>query len=138
MAQYLQFQHPHSMDGAPLHVYHNHSPSSENGVLTPERKSLIFSTLWRHVLEKDPRSAAQPATVFGGDFNCTPLQWDQMFDGRDEHASLQEDCPGMYRQSYLPPRRSNTCDQRSCFSGGFRPWQKPYSKKRAIAFLGCT
>ena len=73
-AQYFQFAVV--PDGEPLHVYHNHSPQS-NKNLTNGRKKRIVKTLWDHVLTK--ASAAQPAVLFAGDFNCTPLEWTMCF-----------------------------------------------------------
>lgn len=75
--QYLQFQHPDALEALPLHVCHNHNPSSDNLVLTNGRRKRIFSALWSHVLQNQPGSAAQPAVVLGGDFNCTAFQWTQ-------------------------------------------------------------
>ena len=72
-AQYLQFQCADSLDTPPLHLIHNHSPSSRSSGLTDERRQRIFSNLWDHVLERS--SVAQPAAIFGGDFNCNSLQW---------------------------------------------------------------
>ena len=69
-AQYFQFVTV--MGGETLHVLHNHSPSSDKHKLSSARRLLICSTLWHHVARKS--SAAQPAVLFGGDFNCTPLQ----------------------------------------------------------------
>ena len=54
----------------PLHVYHNHSPTTN---LTPHRRKLLLRALWAHVTAKT--SVAQPAVVFGVDFNCTDVQW---------------------------------------------------------------
>jgi len=70
-AQYFQFVTV--MGGETLHVIHNHSPSSNTLKLTSDRRKRICSTFWHHVAAKS--SAAQPAVLFGGDFNCTPLQW---------------------------------------------------------------
>ena len=39
MAQYFQFQRADLQDDPPLHVCHNHSPSSGNGKLTDERRT---------------------------------------------------------------------------------------------------
>ena len=33
--------------------------------------------MWHHVAKKS--SAAQPAVLFGGDFNCSPLEWGACF-----------------------------------------------------------
>ena len=46
MAQYLQFQCAESQDGPPLHVCHNHSPSSSHAALTDARRKRIFQPLW--------------------------------------------------------------------------------------------
>ena len=75
--QYLQFQCADSLDTPALHLIHNHSPSSRNSVLSDERRKRVFSNLWDHVLQKS--SVAQPAAIFGGDFNCNTLQWVNCF-----------------------------------------------------------
>ena len=36
-------------------------------------RKVLMRTLWIHVMTKS--SVAQPAVVFGGDFNCTQIQW---------------------------------------------------------------
>ena len=58
---------------------HNHSPSNKNGELTDMRRKNIFVNLWAHVMDKAHDegldSAVQPVTIFGGDFNCTSVQW---------------------------------------------------------------
>ena len=80
--QYLQFQHPSALEALPLHICHNHNPASKRTVLTSDRRSRIFASLWSHVLQNhsaDPGSAAQPAAVFGGDFNCNAVQWTVCF-----------------------------------------------------------
>ena len=66
--QYFEFQ-PKGTD-VPLHVYHNHSPSTR---LTLGKRKTLMKTFWNHVSTKT--SVAQPAVIFGGDFNCTPIQW---------------------------------------------------------------
>ena len=71
-AQYFQFVM--SSDGDTLHVFHNHSPSPN---LTDGRRKRICSTFWHHVAGKS--SAEQPAVVFGGDFNCSPVMWGLCF-----------------------------------------------------------
>ena len=76
MAQYLQFKCAESQDDPPLHVCHNHSPSS-NGQLTDGRRKRIFRSLWAHAMQNDYGSGSQPVAVFAGDFNCKPLQWIQ-------------------------------------------------------------
>ena len=76
-AQYLQFQCADSLATPPLHVIHNHSPSSSICVLTNDRRKRVFSNLWDHVLQKS--KVAQPAAIFGGDFNCSSLQWVDCF-----------------------------------------------------------
>ena len=78
-AQYLQFQRPESPSNPPLHVCHNHNPSSDSAILTDKRRKLIFSCLWATVLTKNAGWTAQPAAVFGGDFNCNWLQWTECF-----------------------------------------------------------
>ena len=70
-AQYFQFVT--ALGGETLHVFHNHSPSSDARSLTNGRRKRICSTCWHHVATRT--SAAQPAVVFGGDFNCSPLEW---------------------------------------------------------------
>ena len=42
-AQYLQFQRPQSQSDPPLHICHNHSPSSDSANLTDHRRKRIFS-----------------------------------------------------------------------------------------------
>ena len=66
--QYFQFQPIGS--AVPLHVYHNHSPSPK---LTLGKKKTIMKTFWNHVMTKS--SVAKPAVVFGGDYNCKPMEW---------------------------------------------------------------
>ena len=90
MAQYFQFQHAEKQAGPPLHVCHCHSPSSDNQKETPtqeqiirkltdERRAKIFEALWNQVEKNNPRehpcSVAEPAAIFGGDFNSTDLEW---------------------------------------------------------------
>jgi hypothetical protein len=87
-AQYLQFQNPDLPEGPPLHICHCHSPSSDANALTLARRKRTFSALWTHVLRKDSAWPAQPAAVFGGDFNNTMLQWTQCFkDAMNTQAS---------------------------------------------------
>ena len=74
-AQYFQFVTV--VAGETLHVFHNHSPSSDARSLTDGRRKRICSTCWHHVAKKT--SAAQPAVVFGGDFNCSPVEWGLCF-----------------------------------------------------------
>ena len=71
-SQYFQLQ-AKGVD-FPLHVYHNHSPST--GLTLPRRK-LVVKSLWDHATSKS--TVAQPVVVLGGDFNCTPLQWASCF-----------------------------------------------------------
>ena len=66
--QYFKFQ-PKGSE-VPLHIYHNHSPTTK---LTMPKKRTIMKTFWNHVLAKS--SDAHPAVVFGGDYNCTPFLW---------------------------------------------------------------
>ena len=73
-AQYLQFRS--GPDGEPLHIYHNHSPS-RNRTLSDDRRKRILQHLYGHLGAKS--SAAQPAAVFGGDWNSTQLQWEAQF-----------------------------------------------------------
>jgi hypothetical protein len=80
-AQYFQFviisELWMALDGDTLHVIHNHSVSSTSRKLTVDRRKQICSTCWLHVANKS--SAAQPAVVFGGGFNCSPFQWTLCF-----------------------------------------------------------
>ena len=66
--QYFKFQ-PRGSD-VHLHVYHNHAPSTK---LTLGKKKATMKAFWTHVMAKS--SVAQPAVVFGGDYNCRPLHW---------------------------------------------------------------
>ena len=85
-AQHFQFQYPGCQDEPSLHLIHCHSPSS-HGNLTNDRRTKIFGNLWRHVLRRDREAtsialrgnghSAQPAVIFGGDFNCLEWQWSQ-------------------------------------------------------------
>ena len=75
--QYLEFQCADSIDTPPLHVIHNHSPSSSSSLLTNQRRKDIFYNLWDHVLQRS--SVAQLVAIFGGDFNCNSLQWVNCF-----------------------------------------------------------
>ena len=68
-AQHFRFQTV--SNGEPLHVYHNRSPSSEMRLMDG-RKKRICATLWNRVRAKS--NAVQPAVVFGGDFNTSPLE----------------------------------------------------------------
>ena len=45
--------------------------------LTDAQRKQIFRTLWARVMENDHGSGSQPVAIFGGDFNCKPLQWVQ-------------------------------------------------------------
>jgi len=74
-AQYFQFVQV--IGGETLHVFHNHSVSSKTHNLKIGRKKRICSTFWRHAATKS--SAARPAVLFGGDFNCSPLDWGTCF-----------------------------------------------------------
>ena len=84
-AQYFQFVTV--LNGETLHVFHNHSPSSDASRLTDGRRKRICSTFWHHVANKT--SAEQPAVVFGGDFNCSPLQWGLCFNDLKETQSAR-------------------------------------------------
>ena len=75
MAQYLQFQHPEKQTGPPLHVCHCHNVSSPTAKLTKERRVTIFKALWKQVEMNNPKDAGEPAAIFGGDYNCTDVQW---------------------------------------------------------------
>jgi hypothetical protein len=77
--QYLQFCIPGTEGGRPLHVYHGHAPSSDKKNFTEARRKRMVSALWAHAMTKACSSAEQPAVVYGGDFNCTPLQWTECF-----------------------------------------------------------
>jgi len=74
-AQYFQFVTV--LGGETLHVVHNHSPASKLRPLKMGRKKRVCSTFWNHVARKS--SAARPAVLFSGDFNCTPLEWGACF-----------------------------------------------------------
>ena len=77
----IVFRHPDDAvtvtNGEKLHVFHNHSPSSDKRRLTSDQRKRLTSTFWLHVVKKT--SAAQPAVVFGGDFNNSPLEWGTCF-----------------------------------------------------------
>ena len=78
MAQYFQFHRAELQNDSPLHLCHNHSPSSHpNAILTDDRRKIIFATLWNYVLRQDPSESPLPVTIFAGDFNCHHLQWTQ-------------------------------------------------------------
>ena len=78
MAQYFQLHRAQLENDSPLHVCHNHSPSSRpNCTLTDERRKVIFGTLWNYVLQQDPGASSLPVAIFAGDFNCVELQWIQ-------------------------------------------------------------
>ena len=70
-AQYFKFHS--TLKQKELHIVHNHSPSSGKKKLTMQRREDICTTLWNHVLANS--NAAQPAALFGGDFNCSILEW---------------------------------------------------------------
>ena len=80
-AQYFQFvirsQHWMALDGDTLHLIHNHSVSSDRCNLTVDRRKRICTTFWHYVADKS--SAAQPAVLFGGDFNCSRFEWTLCF-----------------------------------------------------------
>ena len=134
--QYLKFQCADSLDTPPLHVIHNHSPSSRNSVLTDERRKHVFSNLWNHVLQRS--SVAQPAAIFGGDFNCNPLQW--------------VNCLAHAMETQASRRSVQVCvSKANPISSGDRAialnvfaaledsgWGKLRSAKKAAALLGCT
>ena len=87
-AQYFQFVRVRPQkQPETLHIIHNHSPASKQRRLTVGRRKLICSTCWHHVARKS--SAAQPAVVFGGDFNCSPLQWTACFNDLKHHQSAR-------------------------------------------------
>lgn len=98
MAQYLQFKPAESLyqSPVPLHVCHNHSPSSTKSKLCVSRACRIFATLWSHVMNNEPcgpkgvDSAVQPVAIFAGDFNCSPLTWVQCL--QHEMAYLTQAC----------------------------------------------
>ena len=75
MAQYFQFHRAEIQYDSPLHVCHNHSPSSGRSKMTEERRQIIFATLWNYVLQQQPGASPRPVAIFGGDFNCAKLQW---------------------------------------------------------------
>ena len=58
-AQYFQFVT--SLNDDMLHVFHNHSPSSDARKLTDGRRKKICPTCWHNIARR--RSAAQPAVV---------------------------------------------------------------------------
>ena len=69
-----------------MHVSHCHSPSIDNQKetttheqiikkLTDPRRVTIFKALWKQVETNNPWGAAEPTAIFGGDYNCTDLQW---------------------------------------------------------------
>ena len=89
-AQYIQFTT--ASDGEPLHIYHNHSPSNTKGGkhLTLALRKCIFVNLWEHVRRKS--NAEQPAVVFGGDYNCTPLEWTLCFTALKSHLRSVQVC----------------------------------------------
>ena len=70
--QYLRFEKAGWPQ--PIHMVHNHSVSSnKRGVLTRKMRSSIAKAAWDIVCAAD--SAEQPVAVFGGDYNCSTLQW---------------------------------------------------------------
>ena len=128
MAQYLQFQHTEKQTGPPLHVCHCHSPSSDNQKETPtkeqiikkltdDRRVTIFKALWKQVQINNPLGAGAPVAIFGGDYNCTDLQW-----------------------SYCLSQASETQDSRRriqrCVSSYSASFQKVHKGDRAIVFNG--
>ena len=89
-AQYIQFTT--ASDGEPLHIYHNHSPSNQRGGkhLTLARRKSILVNLWEHVRRRS--NAEQPAVVFGGDYNCTPVEWALCFTALKSHLRSVQVC----------------------------------------------
>ena len=89
-AQYIQFTT--ASDGEPLHIYHNHSPSNTKGGkhLTLARRKSILVNLWDHVRRRS--NAEQPAVVFGGDYNCTPVEWALCFTALKSHLRSVQVC----------------------------------------------
>ena len=80
-AQYLRFRPADSgRNERPVHVMHNHSPSTSRCKLTSACRQLIFKNLWGYVMKLT--NEPQPVCIFGGDFNCNPSQWAQ-FIGKD-------------------------------------------------------
>ena len=88
-AQYFKFSS--SLGEDELHIVHNHSPSSEVRKLTKQRRKDICSTCWNHVMKNT--CAEQPAVVFGGDFNCSPIFWalcfKDLFETQSTRRSVQ-------------------------------------------------
>ena len=84
--QYLKFVHADWPQ--PINVVHNHSVSSDKrGKLTSKMRSTIAQTGWDIVCRAD--SAAQPVAVFGGDYNCTPLEWYSVIRGMHGTKSMR-------------------------------------------------
>ena len=84
--QYLRFVHADWPQ--PINVVHNHSVSSDKrGKLTSKMRSTIAQTGWDIVCRAD--SAAQPVAVFGGDYNCTPLEWYSVIRGMHGTKSMR-------------------------------------------------
>ena len=117
MAQYFRFQHAQKQTGPPLHVCHCHSPSSDNGKLTNMRRATIFKALWTQVENNNPPGAAEPTAIFGGDYNCSDIEWSHCLDMASE----------------------TECSRRKiqkCISSYSEPTWKLHKGDRAIVFNG--
>ena len=117
MAQYFRFQHAQKQTGPPLHVCHCHSPSSDKGKLTNLRRATIFKALWTQVEINNPPGAAEPTAIFGGDYNCTDIEWSHCLD----MASETEDSRRKIQK---------------CISSYSEPTWKLHKGDRAIVFNG--
>ena len=116
-AQYFRFQHAEKQTGPPLHVCHCHSPSSDKGKLTNSRRATIFKALWTQVEINNPPGAAEPTAIFGGDYNCTDIEWSHCLD-------MASETEGSRRKI------------QKCISSYSEPTWKLHKGDRAIVFNG--
>ena len=117
MAQYFRFQHAQKQTGPPLHVCHCHSPSSDKGKLTNARRATIFKALWTQVEINNPPGAAEPTAIFGGDYNCSDIEWSHCLD-------MASETEGSRRKI------------QKCISSYSEPAWKLHKGDRAIVFNG--
>ena len=112
-AQYLKFHCADSQGQPPLHVCHNHSPSSKKSKLgrkNENRRKTIFKTLWDTVLAHDEGS--QPVAIFGGDFNCNSVQWTQCL----LHASATQASRRTVQECKSKPKPDHNGDRALVFN----------------------
>ena len=117
MAQYFRFQHAQKQTGPPLHVCHCHSPSSDKSKLTNARRATIFNALWTQVEINNPPGVAEPTAIFGGDYNCSDIEWSHCLDMASETEGSRrkiQKCISSYSQ---PTWKLHTGDRAIVING---------------------